>query len=362
MQLTARTIRTTGIAGLVLAGLAHSASPDTSFSSKLQVYTDDDHTSVVSPMVEAQSDVTPDTNVSLGYVADAVTSASVDIVSQASPTTIHDTRNQVSAGVSHAIDLLTLRAGYSYSREHDYLSHTMNGGISRDFDDKNTTLALGYGLSLNTVSRANDLNFRRSLTVQSVSASWTQIVNPKLVTQVTYELAHAAGFQASPYRFVPIRMSVDASPELWVPETDPDVRWRHAIVVGANRAIGDTAAVQGDYRLYHDTWGITSHTIGARYLFDVGDKLEVRLRSRFYVQNGASFYQSVYTAPTRFISYDRELSPLWSETVGTKLSYMLAAHIEGELKLDGFYYSYSDFAPLASRLGANIGIGVSVTY
>ncbi len=354
--------RAAGIATCTLLGLANNASPDTSFSSKLQVYTDNDHTSVVSPMVQAQSDVTPDTNVSLGYVADAVTSASVDIVSQASPTTIHDTRHQVSAGASHTIDLLTLRGGYSYSREHDYLSHTLNGGISRDFNDKNTTLALGYGLSLNTVSRANDLNFRKSLTVQSVSASWTQIVNPKLATQVTYELAHAAGFQASPYRFVPIRMSVDASPELWVPETDPDVRWRHAIVVGANRAIGENAAVQGDYRLYHDTWGITSHTLGARYIFDIGKKLEVRLRNRFYVQNGANFYQNVYTAPTQFISYDRELSPLWSETLGTKLSYMFAEHLEGELKFDGFYYSYSDFAPLASRLGANIGLGLAVTY
>jgi len=354
-------VRTITLA-IAIALPATVARADTSFASKLQVYTDSDHTQVVSPMVQAQSDVTPDTNVSLGYVADAVSSASIDIVSQASPTTIHDTRHQVSAGVSHDFDGLKVRTGYSYSREHDYLSHTLNGSLERELDDKNTTLSLGYGLSLNTVGRADDLNYRRSLTVQSVSASWTQVVSPVLVTQVTYELAHASGFQASPYRFVPIRMSVDASPELWVAETDPDLRWRHSIVVGANRAVGEHAAVQGDYRIYHDTWGITSHTIGTRYLFDVGKRLEIRLRNRVYVQNGASFYQNVYTVPAKFITYDRELSPLWSETIGTKISYLFAAHVEGEFKLDLFYYSYSDFAALTSRTGANIGAGLSLTY
>ena len=193
-------------------------------------------------------------------------------------------------------------------------------------------------------------------------ASWTQIVTPVLVTQLTYELSHASGFQASPYRFVPVRMSVDAAPDFFVPETDPDVRWRHAIVLGANRALGEDSAVQGDYRLYHDTWGITSHTLGVRYLFNVTHKLEIRLRNRFYVQNAASFYQSLYTTPAKFITLDRELSPLWSETFGTKISYLFAPHFEGELKVDGFYYRYSDFPALASRLGANIGIGVALTY
>jgi hypothetical protein len=37
-------------------------------------------------------------------------------------------------------------------------------------------------------------------------------------------------------------------------------------------------------------------------------------------------------------------------------------HVEAELKADLFYYSYVDFAPLASRTGANLGLGVSLTY
>ena len=348
---------------LVLAAVSVApAYGDTGFASKVQVYSDSDHTQVISPIVQAQADVSLDTNVSLGYTVDVVSSASVDIVSQASPTVIHDTRHQASIGASHIFGAVTARGGYSYSKENDYLSHSFDVGVQDELFDKNTTLAVGVGLSLNTVGRADDLNFERDLTVQRASASWTQVVTPRLITQLTYELGYASGFQSSPYRFVPVRMSVDAAPELWVPETDPDRRWRHAFVVGVNRAVGEESSIQGDYRLYTDTWGITSHTIGVRYFIHLAKRLELRLRDRLYTQGDASFYQMSYAAPAKYITYDRELSSLWSETFGGKLTYGFDEHVEGELKIDMFYYSYADFAPLLSRTGANIGLGVSVTY
>ena len=120
--------------------------------------------------------------------------------------------------------------------------------------------------------------------------------------------------------------------------------------------------MQVDYRIYHDTWGITSHTIGARFITSFSKRLELRLRERFYTQGAASFYQNNYTTPQEYMAFDRELSPLWSETFGGKLAYKFTDRIEGELKLDLFYFSYSDFAPLASRYGTNVGLGVALTY
>ena len=342
--------------------LGECARADTTFASKIQVYADSDHTTVISPLVQAAADVTPDTSVSLGYVADVVTSASVDIVSQASPTTIHDTRHQVSTGATHIFDAVTVHANYSFSRENDYLSHTIAVGAEKELFDKNTTLGIGYAISLNTVGRADDLNFSRSLTVQSTSLSWTQIVTPRVLTQITYELGDSQGFQSSPYRYVPVRANLGAAPEFWVAETDPDSRWRHALVFAVNRAIGEASSIQGDYRIYHDTWGITSHTIGTRYFTHLTPDLELRLRNRFYTQDAASFYLDNYTAPQKYMAFDRELSPLWSETIGAKLSYLVTPHVEVELKLDLFYYSYSDFSPLTSRTGTNVGTGVALTY
>ena len=348
---------------LVVLGLvAARANADTGFASKIQVYTDSDRTTVISPVVSAQADVTNDTNVSMGYLVDAVSSASVDVISQASPREFHDTRHQVSLGLGHTLGNLALRGGYSLSTENDYLSHTINGNVTDDLNDKNTQLGIGYTISLNTVGRSGDENFSRSMTSQHLAASWTQTVNPRFATQLTYELEYVNGYQASPYRFVPIRMSADSAPEFWVPETDPDERWRHAVVIGANHAVGDDSSVQADYRIYFDTWGITSHTLGARYFMNLAKHVELRLRERYYTQGAASFYQSVYMAPAKYIAYDRELSPLWSETFGGKLVYGFSDHVEAEAKLDIFYYSYSDFVPLKSRTGGNVGIGVSLVY
>lgn len=349
------------LAALAALAPARAARADTSFTSKLQVYADNDHTQVVSPVVDAQADVHAGTTVTLGYVADAVTSASVDIVSQASSKTIHDTRHQVSGSVSQDLGELTLRGSYSYSRENDYESHTLGGGVQQELFDKNTTLGLGYTLSLNTVGRAHDDVFARDLTVHGINASWTQVISRRAITQVTYELGYADGFQASPYRFVPVRMSVDAAPEFAVAETDPETRWRHALVLAGNRALG-AGSIQGDYRLYRDTWGITSHTVGARYFVELASGLELRLRQRFYVQNAASFYRANYTTTATYMTIDRELSPLWSETFGAKLAYAINGHVEAEAKVDVFYYKYSDFPSLASRVGTNAGLGVTLTY
>jgi hypothetical protein len=347
---------------LAVAAAARVAHADTGFLSKVQVYADSDHTTVISPVVQAAADVTPDTTINAGYVSDIVTSASIDVVSQASKTTIHDTRHQVSTGLSHVFGSLALAGGYSYSQENDYHSHSMNATATQELFDKNTTIALGYALSLNTVGRAGDMNFSEALDEHSASLSWTQIVSPTWVTQLTYELGGSFGFQSSPYRFVPIRADVDATPSEWILESDPDTRWRHALVFAANHAVFDDSSVQADYRIYHDTWGITSSTIGFRYFVNFGKKVELRLRERFYTQGAASFYQAVYTAPQQYMAFDRELSPLWSNTVGAKLMYQMTDRLEAELKADVFYYSYSDFPELLSRTGANIGVGVSLTY
>lgn len=346
---------------IALVASASAARADTGFASKIQVYTDNDHTQVISPVVEGHADVGADTSVSLGYLVDVVSSASVDIVTQASPREMHDTRHQVSLGATHVLDTFTFGGSYSFSKENDYLSHTLGASLQKELFDKNTTLALGYGISLNTVGRSGDLNFSRDLMVQHVSLTWTQLVSAKLATQIAYELGEESGFQSSPYRFVPVRASLDAAPMQWLMETDPDTRDRNAIVFAANRSLG-TGSVQGDYRLYLDSWGITSHTFGARYFVHLTRAIELRLRERLYTQGAASFYRSLYTAPARYITYDRELSPLWSETLGAKLAIALSDHLEGEVKADLFYYSYADFPPLSSRTGANLGVGVSVVY
>jgi hypothetical protein len=177
--------------------------------------------------------------------------------------------------------------------------------------------------------------------------SLTQTLSPRLIGQVTYELGYAEGYQASPYRFVPVRMSIDSAPELWVPETDPDTRYRHAVVIGANQAIGEASSLQGDYRLYRDTWGIWSHTVGARYFAHISKRVELRLRERFYTQSSASFYVDSQTdaagfpifpdlAPGQLNSGDQRLSAFGAITLGIKAEVRITPLWTVDGKFEGY--------------------------
>lgn len=347
-----------------VAAIASLASPfafgQTQATSRLQVYVDNNATQVVSPLVRAAAEIGGNTEISAGCVVDVVTSASIDVVTQASKTTIHDVRTEPWVDLSHTFRRIKVSGGYVYSRERDYVSHGAGAGVEHRIGDGNTTLGLGYHLSLDDVGRAGDANFSRSLTVHGVDLSWSQVLTPRLLVQLTYELGYGSGFFASPYRFVPVRASPGAAPTTAVPETDPEHRLRNAVVLSASRHVFSDSAVQGDYRFYADDWGLRSHTVELRYLINLPHNFEVRLRNRFYAQSKADFYQSSYAQIMRYMTFDKELGTLWTDLLGVKASWRRRS-VEVEAKVDAFRFRYLDFAPLAARSGLNVGLGVSWT-
>jgi hypothetical protein len=154
--------------------------------------------------------------------------------------------------------------------------------------------------------------------------------------------------------------------EFKLPETVPDERFRHSIVAGLNRHLFTDTSLQGDFRFYIDSWGITSYTLQLRYFVTFKD-VTLRFRERFYYQAKADFFQSHYTVDTLgpYITADRELSTFLSNIIGAKVSWRLPwVHraLSLEAKVDFFYFDYIDYALLSSRIGANVEAGVSVIY
>jgi hypothetical protein len=296
-------------------------------------------------------------------VADVVSSASIDVVSNATKH-MDDFRSEITAGLTQKLKATTFSGSYIYSIEHDYESHNVDLGIAQDLFQRNTTLALGYSLSVNNVGRTGDQAFRRSLLVNGLSGAWTQVLTPKLIGQLSYTFADNSGYQASPYRFVRVESADLATTEFKVPETDPQLRLRHAFVAGLNGHLFTDTSLQGDYRVYFDSWGVLSHTVQLRYLVNFKD-VTLRIRERFYYQKGADFFQSHYTALQPFMTADRELSTFWSNLVGVKVSWRLPwVHraLAVEVKGDFFYFDYLNFALLTSRIGGTIEAGASVVY
>ncbi len=347
---------------LLVAGVARA---DDAFTAKTQIYTDTDHTTVVSPLAAISRDAWSGGTLSASYVADVVSSASIDVVSNAT-TRMNDFRSEITAGLSQKLRNTTLSGDYVYSVENDYQSHNADLGFAQDLFEKNSTLALGASFSANDVYRTGDQLFHRKLTVVGVSASWTQVLNRATIAQLSYSFSYGNGYWASPYRFVRIE-TPDASAILFkVPETEPPERYRHAAVIGLNRHLFTDSAIQADYRFYADNWGILSHTVQLRYFVTWKD-VTLRLRERFYYQSGASFFKPHYTADALqpYVTADRELSTFWSNVAGFKISWRLPwVHraLELEAKVDYFHFGYVNFALLATRDGADIEGGLNVIY
>jgi hypothetical protein len=341
------------------------ASADDSFVAKTQIYTDSDHTTVVSPLAALSRDAWKGGTLSASYVADVVSSASIDVVSNATAR-MNDYRSEITAGLVQKFHNTTLSGSYVYSVENDYQSHNVELGFAQDMFEKNSTLAFGATFSANDVYRTGDQSFHRKLTVGGVSASGTQVLGRATIAQLSYTLSYGNGYWASPYRFVRIETPDFQQIEFKVPETEPNERYRHAAVIGLNRHIFSDSTIQGDYRFYADNWGILSHTIQLRYFVTWKD-VTLRLRERFYYQSGASFFRPHYTAATLqpFVTADRELSTFWSNVAGFKISWRLPwVHraLEVEAKVDYFHFGYVNFALLASRDGADIEAGLNVIY
>jgi hypothetical protein len=338
---------------------------DDSFVAKTQIYTDSDHTTVVSPLAALSRDAWKGGTLSASYVADVVSSASIDVVSNATAR-MNDFRSEITAGLVQKLHNTTLTGSYVYSVENDYQSHNVELGFAQDLFEKNSTLALGATLSANDVYRTGDQLFHRKLLVAGLSTSWTQVLNRATIAQLSYSFSFGNGYWASPYRFVRVETPDFMQIEFKVPETEPNERFRHAVVLGLNRHLGQDSSLQGDYRFYADSWGVLSHTVQLRYFVTFGD-VTLRLRERFYYQTGASFFQPHYTATDLqpYVTADRELSTFWSNVSGFKVSWRLPwVHraLELEAKVDYFHFGYLNFALLSSRDGADIEGGLNVVY
>jgi hypothetical protein len=343
------------------------ARADNAFTAKTQVYTDNDHTTVVSPLVALSRDAWSGGTLSASYVADIVSSASVDVISNATAR-MTDFRSEISAGLAQKLRGTTLSGNYVYSVENDYSSHNLDFGFSQELFDKNSTLSLGWSLAANRIGRTGDQSFRETLLVTGGSASWTQVLDRKTIAQLSYSFAYNDGFQSSPYRFV--RFEGDGGDtEAKHLERDPRQRYRHAAVIGLNRHLFSDSSIQADYRFYDDNWSVQAHTVQLRYFVTFRGDITLRLRERFYYQSDANFYREHYAfadgvAPAYFTS-DRELSKFWSNLVGAKISWRLPwVHraLELEAKVDYFHFQYLDFALLSSRDGLNVEGGLNVLY
>ena len=103
------------------------------------------------------------------YYVDYVSSASIDVVTTASP--YDEERTQWSLGVDYLRGNTTMRVGYTSSEESDYDASTYNFSVSQDMFGALTTLTLSYALGDDVVGKSDDPGFERDLDKQAYGSA-----------------------------------------------------------------------------------------------------------------------------------------------------------------------------------------------
>ncbi|MCA9591537.1 MAG: DUF3570 domain-containing protein, partial [Myxococcales bacterium] len=301
------------------------------------VYTPGMNVSLVSP--------TAGWNIGGNFVLDAVSAASPDLVSSASPP-FEEFRYAGGVTGGYKPGLYGAQLSSQISSSPDYVSYTLGGRVTADLNEKLITPGLGYTYSYDRIGRGpnNYLNtfnpLKGFLHTHEIEAGVTLVMSPTSILVVGGTISIERGDQSQPYRYITTFDPVDVAP--FVPkgatvdlvnrsrlpyrplEQLPTERDRFAVGARYNRRFNN-ATLRVDERLYVDTWGVKGSSTDGRYMIDMSRHFRVWPHLRIHAQTGANFYQLAYSAvvdaagtlilPT-YRTGDRELTPLITATAG----------------------------------------------
>ena len=297
--------------------------------------------------------------------------------------TFHDTRTALSANWEKPFSRFSKgNFGINFSNEFDFRSQGVNANFSHDFNQRNTTLSLGFALEndtidplggipleLSTVASAaagggneddgfeegdddayegagnDDLPANRRATSDSrdqvdLLLGLTQIISPRTIMQFNISHSESNGYHNDPYKVISI---VDAAPGPNqgeplenIYESRPDSRSKTAFYWETRHSF-DRDAIGFSYRYMSDDWGIKSHTAELRYFLMMDDGSYWQPHLRYYQQSAADFYRTLLlnSEPVpQYVSADYRLGDMTGITYGLKYSHLLENDKRVEFRLE----------------------------
>lgn len=290
--------------------------------------------------------------VSGNYYIDAVSSASIDVVTTASPYT--EERTEKSLGLQYLAGKSMMSAGYTNSTENDYTANSANFNISQSMFGDLSTVTLGYSFGWDEVGKTGQADFSEDADRQQFRLSLSQILTRDWIVDLGYEAITDEGFLNNPYRSV--RYLDPTSPKGYSYEAEqyPFTRTSNAVSMRSKYYLPYRAALSGEYRFFNDTWGIQAHTLALGYTHPWKDRWLIDLKYRYYTQSKADFYSDLFprAQAQNFLARDKELSTFSSHSIGVGASYEFVrswkAIDRGTVNIgyDHILFAYDDFRDL----------------
>ena len=297
--------------------------------------------------------------------------------------TFRDTRVALTANWEQPLGrLYKVRVGASASKEYDYLHLGLNAKLSRDFNQRNTTLSGGVAISsdeidpeggvptgLSTMLNVGDLSNRRSSEskdILDVIIGVTQVINRNLVIQVNYSFSDSSGYQSDPFKVVSLvdgvtgeavenlPAPVDGPSHIYHYEHRPDERAKHSLYTQAKH-YADGRVLDLSYRFMTDDWEIDSHTLDLRYRWPMAKSRYIEPHVRYYSQSAAEFYSLSLVDGNPLPSYasaDYRLGDFDALTVGAKYGWQTRNGNDLNVRLE--YYQQSGSVNRSSLIGNQV--------
>lgn len=311
------------------------------------------------PSILVRKSIGKSVSVAFNYYVDMISSASIDVITTASPYT--EERTQYSLSADYLRGNTTMSFGITSSEESDFDATTYNLSIAQDMFGDLTTLTLSYAYGDDTVRRSDDPDFFRDNTRQHYGVGVTQILTRNLISTLNFEVITDEGFLNNPYRSV---RYLDAGSPVgfsFEPELYPHTRTSNAVGIRAKYYLPYRAALELQYRFFKDTWDINGNTVSIAYTHPWRDFI-FTAKYRWHDQTGAHFFRDIFSRSeaTNFRGRDKELSPLTSQTLKFSVAYEFFSNRMGFLdkgtinfSFDRLMIDYSEFRDISK--GAVLG-------
>ncbi|MEQ1620875.1 MAG: DUF3570 domain-containing protein [Methylococcales bacterium] len=319
-----------------------------------------------------------------------------------------ETRNMPVLGLKYYFDDATVGLSGGQSNEPDFISNFGTINVSKEFNDKLTTLSGAYGLTENQISRnsgghsshvghkpaagANYPELDETSTFHNFNLGLSQILSKNTLVQLNGSYSNQNGYLTNPYKSVFVRgeitayeyfqHAIDSRPldqltnlevvgfDLFR-ETRPDQRNQWAFSSRLNQFIpGLDAALHADYRYYLDDWGIDSHTFELSWHQPLPQGFMIIPNIRYYSQSQADFFAPYFLAPRADGNYSSDfrlsaygalsggvtVSKQFTKGVSLEAGFEYYTH-QGDLKLGGGGTNeYADYNSYLAHAGLKVDL------
>jgi len=290
----------------------------------------------------------------------------------------HDRRIGVDASWSQPFGTTShVSVGGHLSNELDFTSIGVNGGLSHDMNEKNTTVSFSLNAEIDRINAIGGTPVggsdyalllktgNQSKHVLGGLLGLTQVMNRRWVAQLNYSYDRSQGYLTDPYKILSI---VDATGNLMAVssttagspyrfENRPGNRTRQSLYFGNKIALGDEV-LDLSVRRGKDDWGITSNTIDGRVRFDLGNDWFLEPHARWYRQDKADFYHLYLNESDPlpvYMSADPRLAACTATTLGMKVGVSLGDNQEVSLRIEQYQQKARDrYSSLVNLQGLDL--------